>query len=477
MLIEAARRAEAAAKEMLALVTEGSVACAEIREALAVSKAIAGVNSAFQVAGAAAVAGRERHGDGGAEVLAASAGLSRREAHSQVKTAQAIEGMSTVRDAVAEGRVSVANATRLAEAVEKTSAADVDADSELLAKAESMRPDQFTREARRWTVDRQGDGGASEHARQRSQRCVRVWDSEDGMVHLHGQFDAVTGHRIRNRLRAGASRMFEQDKKNSKDSGQRRSFNQCMADALDHLTASTGAGTAKPFADICVVAHVDETTGDLIAELPDGARLPRSVLEELACHARFTGVVYDRKGRAIWRAQSVRCATKAQRQLLIARDGGCFACEASPDMCDVHHVRPVSEGGATSIANMVLACWRCHHKIHYFGWQIHGPPGNRTLHPPDSRSYGPAYAPDPELEFAEYAPRRTATPSDAPSSAQDSDAPSSAQDSDAPSSAQDSTATLARTDRDGPAGGADAGSGPSPPSSRKNGSEQLFAFV
>ena len=89
MLIEAARRAEAAAKEMLALVTE-AVSCAEILEALAVSKATAGVNSAFQVAGAAAVAGRERHGDGGAEVLAASAGLSRREAHSQVKTAEAL---------------------------------------------------------------------------------------------------------------------------------------------------------------------------------------------------------------------------------------------------------------------------------------------------------------------------------------------------------------------------------------------------
>ena len=50
MLIDAARRAETAAKEMLALVNAGSVTCEEIREALAVSKAIAGVNSAFQSA-------------------------------------------------------------------------------------------------------------------------------------------------------------------------------------------------------------------------------------------------------------------------------------------------------------------------------------------------------------------------------------------------------------------------------------------
>ena len=32
----------------------------------------------------------------------------------------------------------------------------------------------------------------------------------------------------------------------------------------------------------------------------------------------------------------------------------------------------------------VPACWYCHNKIHYFGWQIHGPPGRRTLHPPDA---------------------------------------------------------------------------------------------
>ena len=206
----------------------------------------------------------------------------------------------------------------------------------------------------------------------------------------------MTGRRIENRLRAVAGSFYDADKQacnGAADPGPRRSFDQCMADALEHFTSSSDGGqVTKPFADICVVAHVDETTGKLVAELPDGARLPNSVLEELACNAKFTGVVYDRQGRPIWRAHSVRRATEAQRQLLIARDGGCFACGAHPDICDAHHVRPVSQGGATSIDNMVLACWRCHHKIHYFGWQIHGPPGRRTLHPPDTLTYGPAHA-------------------------------------------------------------------------------------
>ena len=104
MLIEAARRAEAAVKEMLAIANDGSATTDEYRDALGISKALAGINSAFQVAGAAAVAGRERHGDGGAEVLAASAGLSRQEAHSQVKTAEALRALPGARDAIESGR-------------------------------------------------------------------------------------------------------------------------------------------------------------------------------------------------------------------------------------------------------------------------------------------------------------------------------------------------------------------------------------
>ena len=425
MLIEAARQAEAAAKEMLACINSGSASCPELREALAITKSFMAAGSAFQVRAAQVIAKSERHGDGGTQVLADTAGMSRQAALGQVKTARVIEAVPAVRDAVETGRVAQANAKRLAEAIERTSAEAVQSDGELLDKAQTMRPEQFAKEARRWAVEREGDGGASEHARQRARRCVRMWDSDDGMVRLHGEFDSVTGRRIRNRLRAEARRMLDADReadrenankasKNASTNGsghQRRSFDQCMADALDNLTAGAGSGGGEPFADICVVAHVDEATGELIAELPDGERLPRSVLEQLACNARFTGVIYDRKGRAIWRAHPVRRATKAQRQLLIARDGGCFACGADPGICDVHHVEPVSQGGPTSLDNLVLACWQHHTAVHHFGWQIHGPPGNRTLHPPDTVNYGPAHAPDsprmfgPETTHAPDSPR------------------------------------------------------------------------
>ena len=399
MLIDSARRAEAAAKEMLAYINDDSASCAEMREALAVCAAFMAAGSAFQAGAARIIARAERHGDGGAHVLADAAGLSRRDAHSQVKTAEAIGAVPAVREAVESGRVSQANAKRLADALEKTSAADVESDRELLAKAESMRPEQFAREARRWTADHQTDGGESEYRRQRARRCVRIWNNDDdGMVHLRGEFDPVTGERIANRLREAARRLHDADKNHADDTA-RRSFDQCMADALDQLTSAThqggGNGGGKPFADICVVAHVDDATGELIAELPEGERLPKAVLEQLSCNAKLTGVVYDRCGKPIWRTQSRRTVTEAQWQLLIAKWGGCFHCGANPGICQGHHIEPASQGGPTKLDNLVPACWSCHHRIHHDNWQIHKhPDGWHTLHPPDRVSYGPAHTPD-----------------------------------------------------------------------------------
>ena len=395
MLIDAARRAETAAKEMLACVNGGSASSSEMREALKISKAIVAVTSAFQAGAAATIANCERHGDGGAQVLADAAGLSRREAHGQVRAARTIEAAPAARDALGEGRVSLANAKRLAEAVERTSAAEVDADWELLAKAELMGPEQFAREARRWAAERQPDGGEGDYRQMRARRFVRIWDTDDGMVRFDGQFDPVTGRRIGNRLQADARRQYKLDKQDCVDgANERRSFKQCMADALDNLTANTGSSAGKPFADIAVVAHVDDETGRLVAEIAGGDPLPESVLEELMGNAALTGVIYSTDGTPLWQGHTKRTATAAQKKALIARYGGCFHCAAHSAMCQAHHIKPVSQGGPTNIDNMVLICWDCHNKVHHRGWQIRSRNGQHTLHPPDRTHHGPAQAPE-----------------------------------------------------------------------------------
>ncbi len=104
-------------------------------------------------------------------------------------------------------------------------------------------------------------------------------------------------------------------------------------------------------ADITLVAHVGDATGELIAELSDGSRLPAAVLEELSCNARWTGLVYDRCGDAIRRSRSRRTVTNSQWQTLLTDYGGCFHCGAPPAICQAHHIIPYSQGGETSVNN------------------------------------------------------------------------------------------------------------------------------
>jgi Domain of unknown function (DUF222)/HNH endonuclease len=85
------------------------------------------------------------------------------------------------------------------------------------------------------------------------------------------------------------------------------------------------------------------------------------------------------------------------RRAVIARDRHCAApgCRQRPGACQVHHIKPRSDGGRTCLANLILLC-PFHHLIavHRWGWRITlnadgtttatSPDGQRTLH-----SHGP----------------------------------------------------------------------------------------
>ncbi|MCY4175346.1 MAG: DUF222 domain-containing protein [Acidimicrobiaceae bacterium] len=460
MILEAAERAGTAAADLLAAVSAGTASTGELRKVLDATRSITATLSAAQTGAAELIARRERHGDGGVEVLASSAGLPQREAHSQVATAAALQKVPKLRDAVQAGDIPQANARRLADAITKTGSAAVAGDAGLLAQAKSMRPEQFAKTAQRWIGAQQADDGTAEYLRQRARRYLKIYDTEDGMIALHGEFDKITGTRLRNRLSHTAGRLLDADKKLPE--AQRRKFPQCMADAFEHhiarprstdAAASTGTGcrcdtgsgdassdgagggcTQQPrckdagrsvadavsagegagggwIADITVLAHVDEATGELIGELSDGSRLPAAVLDALSCNARWTGLVFNRAGDAIWRSRSSRTVTETQWRTLQATYGGCFHCGAPAGMCQAHHITPYAKGGATSLDNLIMVCWNCHHKIHHHNWRIHEhADGSHTLHPPDNPAtqprYGPAHAPDPP-EPPPQAPTRT----------------------------------------------------------------------
>ena len=220
--------------ELIRLVNDPTTPTADVREVLSESKALGAQVSVLQADAAVVVAARERHGDSGVGVLARSAGLSRQDAAGQVQTAQSLQSMPAVRDAVKTGQISVANAKTLARASAKTSADQVNGDAELLEKAAELSVEHFAREAGRWAVKHQDDSGEGEYRRQRTRRRLSIWDGDDGMVHLRGELDPVTGAKVRKRFLLEAERLRRVDLQSS--GGEKRSLNQRMADALDTLT-------------------------------------------------------------------------------------------------------------------------------------------------------------------------------------------------------------------------------------------------
>ena len=399
MVIELAvlvERVDAAVSELLAAVRRGEASSEELVDLLAGTRPVRGKLDAVQSLAASAVAASRGHGDGGLQVLADTTGASRQDAFGHISTARAIAAAPAVRDAVESGRVAPANAKRLAEALKKTSAEDVERDPDLLSKAESLPPERFAKEAKRWTADRQGDGGESEYRRQRARRSVRMWDGDDGMMHLHGQFDPVTGRCIANRLNREARRLQDADKQRL-GAGRQRTPKQCMADALDNLTAASAtAGTGRPFADIALVARLDADAEKLMVSTADGDPLPPSVVERLACGSSWFALVLSSKGVPMWKGRNVRRATESQFQALLALYGGCAGCGESDRLkIQAHHMDPFALGGGTDLDNLLPLCWGCHDKVHDHGWQITGRgDGLRTIKPPDRIHCGPALMPE-----------------------------------------------------------------------------------
>ena len=85
------------------------------------------------------------------------------------------------------------------------------------------------------------------------------------------------------------------------------------------------------------------------------------------------------------------------RRAVIARDRCCRfpGCRQRPAACQAHHLKPRSQGGATSLTNLILLC-AFHHltAIHRWGWHL-------TLHPDGTVT---AVSPDQQRTLNSHGP-------------------------------------------------------------------------
>ena len=112
-----------------------------------------------------------------------------------------------------------------------------------------------------------------------------------------------------------------------------------------------------------------------------GTALTARQVLALCCGAQVSAIRW-RDGLPLGVGRAMRTEPPGLRRALEARDRGCRwpGCGALPAWATAHHIRPWSQGGATSLDDLALFCHAHHHHfIHHLGWQITGTP-DTTLH-------------------------------------------------------------------------------------------------
>lgn len=138
----------------------------------------------------------------------------------------------------------------------------------------------------------------------------------------------------------------------------------CRADALAELAqiaAATGDlpthGGDRPRLAVTIDHEtLRQHTG--VAHLADGTPVSWTRARQIACDAGVLPIVLDGAGTPLDMGQEQRFFTGAVRLAVLQRDGGCVfpGCDRTPAGCDIHHVVPWWNGGATSLANGVALC-------------------------------------------------------------------------------------------------------------------------
>jgi hypothetical protein len=126
------------------------------------------------------------------------------------------------------------------------------------------------------------------------------------------------------------------------------------------------------------------------ATLGTGEQLSATAVRRLACDAEVIPAVLGSRGEVLDVGRAQRLVTAAIWKALVLRDEHCRfpGCRRLPIACDAHHLVPWSEGGATSLDNLVLLCRAHHTLLHTTPWQVRLDPVDRrpVFRPPDARA-------------------------------------------------------------------------------------------
>ena len=286
--------------------------------------------------------------------------------------------------------------------------------------APTLTLERLTSRARELRDELDVAGVELRESQRRERRYFRLHQQHDGMTRVTGLLDPESAAVLVGALdaatspRRGGPRFVDAAdsawaKRVLDDS---RTTEQLSLDALVELVdvAVRARGVAVPGtrrSDVRVLvtqADLDRREGVGFIE-GQVASVSVATVEKHACDGGLVPILFADDGRTLNLGRSQRLHSGRQRIAIASRDGGCRfpQCERPPGWCEVHHITPFGEGGATDVADGVLLCRHHHMLVHNNRWRISRTGAAYKLIPP--ASIDPRQVPIP-LESKSAAVRR-----------------------------------------------------------------------
>jgi hypothetical protein len=265
--------------------------------------------------------------------------------------------------------------------------ARADAERDLAALAEGLRPDELRQAAARMELLLNPDGEFSDQDRA-CRRGLRLGRQRgDGMSLLSGWLDPQCRATLEAVLSKWAapgmcnpedeSPQVDGDPEEAAAARDTRTTAQRNHDALTAVgRAMLASGQLGSHRGLPVTVIVSTTLAELEAKSGHGVTaggtvLPMSDVLRLACHAFHYLVLFDGHGQTLHLGRSRRTASPGQRIVLHSKERGCShpGCPVPGYGTEVHHaVTDWAQGGLTNVDDLTFACKGHHRLITKGGW-------------------------------------------------------------------------------------------------------------
>jgi hypothetical protein len=209
----------------------------------------------------------------------------------------------------------------------------------------------------------------------REARALNLRRDHD-MMRIIGWVDIESGERLAARLDPGPP-VADDTRSNA-------------ARRADRLMEMVESGACRPGLIVHVSAETLFEGRPGISETEYGTFLTGDEIRRISCDANLTRVVFGPDSQPLDVGRTKRLVTPALRVAVVSRDLHCIfpGCDRPASWGDIHHLIPWSEGGPTSLDNLVMFCRHHHTLIHEGGWRLEGTPGHLSFYRPDGSQLG-----------------------------------------------------------------------------------------